>query len=117
MSAAVSNNTRGNTFLNPENLLTKAQRIISGDPAVAVPLKDFPPGLEVTLVTKSGRVIRGKVKSRDVDRITIEKEGSLSEVIMKHRIETILGRKVKGGKRTRRQHRRTQRKASRKNRK
>jgi hypothetical protein len=116
MSAAVSNNTRGNTFLHPNNLLTKAQRIISGDPAVAVPLKDFPPGLEVTLVTKSGRVVRGKVKSREVDRITIEKEGSLSEVVMKDRIETILGRKVKGGTR---RHRRAQRKAkaTRKNRK
>jgi hypothetical protein len=115
MSAAVSNNTRGNTFLHPNNLLMKAQRIISGDPAVELKLKDFQPGLEVTLVTKSGKVVRGKVKSREVDRITIEKEDSLSEVIMKPEIETILGRKVRGGRRSTR--RQMKRKATRKNRK
>lgn len=114
MSAASAsrNYTRNNRFLHPNNLLAKAQRIIAGDATKAVPLKDFFPGMNVTIVLhEDDRVVRGRVKRRDVDRIYIETDG-LTEVYKKHEIKTILGRSVRGGKRRHTQ-RRTRRRTHR----
>lgn len=97
MSAA----SRNNRFLHPNNLLAKAQRIIAGDATKPVHLKEFYPGMNVMIVLHEGdRVVRGRVKRRDVDRIFIETDG-LTEAFKKHEIKTILGRPVKGSKRRR----------------
>lgn len=101
----MSNNTRGNTFLHPNNLLASAQKIIALNDDKAVKLTKFKPGMSVTAVLHDGdRVVRGKVKDVGVDRISIETDG-LTETIMKHEIKTLLGKPVKGGRRTRRSQR------------
>jgi hypothetical protein len=103
--------TRGNKYLHPNNLLEKIEKIVSGNASVPVRLTAILPGMNVTIVLKDGhRVVRGIVKNREVDRITIETAG-LSETFKKHEIHSILGRPVKGG--TRRKARRAQKKTRR----
>jgi len=101
----MSNNTRGNKFLHPNNVLHAAQKIIARDDNKPVRLTKFTPGMYVTAVLhEDDRIVRGKVKDVEVDRIVIETDG-LSEVIFKDEIKTLLGKPVKGGRRTRRTHR------------
>lgn len=100
-----NSNTRGNTLLHPNNVLEAAQKIIALNDNKAVKLTKFLPGMSVTAVLHDGdRVVRGKVKDVDVDMIRIETDG-LTETIMKHEIKTLLGKPVKGGRRTRRSQR------------